>query len=440
MRTQVIGVLLMLAVITFGNRWGAWAAQPNVESIHNTGGGVTPTIIESPKQPGWLERDRLTGDWGGDRTWLKEHGILLKPRLTQFVQGMPSGNGDHDFEYGGKADLLLHTDLGKLGLWNGLSLTVHGEYNFGESVDGYGGTIALVNTALSFPGMEGSERSDLSSVYFAQRFGHSVSLLLGKINIIDLASTRPFLGGAGIDSFWNVLFVAPPNGIVPPYIFGAVLSARTEPARFGLWVYDPEDVVNKTGFEDPFGDGVTIRGNVDFPVTIAGRGGHHGFVAAYSNKGGPDLQSMDEILIPSYPGTVDLKEDRYYFAYAFDQVLYQSQENPSERVGLFGQFGISDGNPNKLYWVAVAGVGGTGLVPSRSRDNWGVGYYYVALSSDLKDSLERILNIRDEQGLEIFYNFSITPWLTLGADLQIIDPSLADDRAVFIGLRTVIRF
>ena len=80
-----------------------------------------------------MEREKLTGDWGGARSWLKEHGITINPRLTQFYQGMPVGDDAHGFEYGGKADLLLNADLSKLYLWKGLSLTLHGEYNFGES-------------------------------------------------------------------------------------------------------------------------------------------------------------------------------------------------------------------------------------------------------------------------------------------------------------------
>ena len=90
--------------------------------------------------------------------------------------------------------------------------------------------------------------------------------------------------------------------------------------------------------------------------------------------------------------------------------------------------------------MVFGGVGGTGLIPGRSLDNWGVGYYYAALSPYLKDSLAPIVTIGDEQGLEFFYDFAVTPWLTLGADLQIIRPGLADDTAFFSGLRTVIRF
>jgi porin len=296
----------------------------------------------------------------------------------------------------------------------------------------------LANTALYFPGIEGWDRSDLSSVYLGQRFGDSVSLVFGKMNMIDLSRARPFAGGAGIASFWNVVFVAPPSGTVPPYLFGALLSVRTETATYGLWIYDPVDATNKSGFEDPFND-VTFRGSIEFPVTIGGLSGHQGFVALYSTEKGNAPDTSDGILLPPFP-PVDIKNDRYYFAYTFDQYLYQSKENPREGIGLFGQFGISDGNPNRLYWSAHVGLGGTGLIPGRSRDNWGVGYYYAAPSTDLKDSLARIFKIRDEKGGEIFYNFTVTPWLTVGADLQVIKPSLADDTAVFSGLRTVIKF
>lgn len=442
MRIRAIEALLLVMALTFTAGFNAVAVQEEAKPAITVGSEPTPAATTPSPQPSWLERDTLTGDWGGGRTWLKEHGITLKPRISMFYQGMTQGEGDHNFEFGGKADLLLNADLGKLGLWKGFSLIVHAEYNFGKSVNGYGGTIAPVNTALYFPGIEGADRFDLSSVYFGQRFGDSVSLLFGKINIIDLASTRPFAGGAGIDSFWNIVFTAPPSGTVPPYLLGALLSWRTEPATFGLWIYDPNDVTNKSGLEHPFADGITFRGTVEFPVTISGRSGHQGLVATYSTKDGRNLEGdNDDTFIPPFPqGSPGVKDSRYYFAYTFDQYLYQSKRNPREGFGLFGQFGISDGNPNRLYWSGHVGIGGTGMIPGRSLDNWGVGYYYAAPSSDLKNSLELVQIIRNEQGFEAFYNFAVTPWLVLGADLQVINPSLADRTAVFCGLRTVIRF
>ena len=73
--------------------------------------GSVDTVTAPAPPSGWLERDTLTGDWGGVRPWLQERGITLKPRLTQFYQGMFSGDGDHSFEYGGKADLLFDAQV-----------------------------------------------------------------------------------------------------------------------------------------------------------------------------------------------------------------------------------------------------------------------------------------------------------------------------------------
>lgn len=418
----------------------ACAADHTSEAVIGVADGDTPAPGSNGTPPDYLTRETLTGDWGGNRTWLKERGITIKPRLTQFYQGLSAGDGEHDYEYGGKADVLFNTDLHKLGLWDGLSMTLQAEYNFGDTVNGRGGVAIAVNTALEFPGMDGSDAFDFSSVYFTQRFGESGSVVFGKINMIEMAATRDFMGGAGIDAFWNLTFAAPPTGTVPPYLFGMLAKLRTEAANYHLWIYDPVSVANKSVFDDPFGEGVNIRASVEFPVTLAGLPGHQGFTALYSTQDGTDLASIDGIFLPSpVPGTVEVKDSRYYFAWLFDQQLYRAPANAAEGFGLFGQLGVSDGNPNGLRLSFLAGLGGKGLVPGRSRDNWGIGYYYDNYSQDLKDALAPAVTLRDEQGLELFYNFSVSPSVDVGADLQVIKPGLADSTAVFPGLRLVIR-
>ena len=88
------------------------------------------------------------------------------------------------------------------------------------------------------------------------------------------------------------------------------------------------------------------------------------------------------------------------------------------------------------------GLGGTGLlIPGRSRDNWGVGFYHYSVSSPYKDAIAPIMTVKDEEGLEIFYNIAVTQWMTVGPDLQVIKPALGTDKkTVFCGVRTVIRF
>ena len=88
--------------------------------------------------------------------------------------------------------------------------------------------------------------------------------------------------------------------------------------------------------------------------------------------------------------------------------------------------------------VVTKALFGLKIRVSLVQGNWGVGLYYDAISPDLKDSLAPTLKIGDAHGMEIFYNSVVAPWLVLGADLQIIKPSPADDTAVFSGLRTAI--
>jgi hypothetical protein len=54
-------------------------------------------------------------------------------------------------------------DLAELGLWNRLSVTGQFVYNYGNSVDGIGGSLFPVNAALyfpDFPGVQGADASD----------------------------------------------------------------------------------------------------------------------------------------------------------------------------------------------------------------------------------------------------------------------------------------
>jgi porin len=145
-------------------------------------------------------------------------------------------------------------------------------------------------------------------------------------------------------------------------------AATTDAATCGSWIHDPVSSVNKACLDHAFANGVTIRRSVSLPVSLFGRSGHQGLAASYSNKTGAGLESFDDMINPPVP-TGSRTDDRYCFAYSFDQFLYQSKENPKEGVGLFGPLGISEGNLNPLKWQAVGGVGGTASIssPLRSR-------------------------------------------------------------------------
>jgi hypothetical protein len=75
-------VLLAVTTLTFAVSGRALDDPEEATSPANTEGESTPAPGTPAPSPSWLERDTLTGDWGGGRTWMGSHGITLKPRLT----------------------------------------------------------------------------------------------------------------------------------------------------------------------------------------------------------------------------------------------------------------------------------------------------------------------------------------------------------------------
>ena len=53
----------------------------------------------------------------------------------------------------------------------------------------------------------------------------------------------------------------------------------------------------------------------------------------------------------------------------------------------------------------------------------------------------RAAQVNDEQGVELYYNYAVTPWFRVTADLQWIDPALAVNRQAWVAsFRASIRF
>jgi len=378
----------------------------------------------------------LTGDWFGQGPELRDAGFDFRLEWSQFYQGMVSGEGDRSWQYGGKMDALARIDLSKLGFWDGLSVTEQGYFNHGDSINGMGGGLLPVNVALLFPGTEGDERLDLMALFVTQRLGDKVSVSVGKFNGLELARATPLRGGGGIDTFWGNL-AAPISGITPATFNGALISVPTKPVSYSLMIYDPTDATNQPLFSDLFENGVTINGGATLATSIGGLPGYYSIKGVYSTRTGTDFS---EIIQP--PGAVPgSKQGSWLVGFSFQQYLVQDPSNPARGWGIFGDIAKSDGNPNLVDWAGYIGVGGSSLIPGRPDDRFGIGYYRLGLSNALQDELAPFIDLRDEWGVEAFYNVAITPWFRVTADLQYIRPSSAASPDAFsAGISSYIRF
>jgi porin len=397
---------------------------------------ASPTLATGANLASAPYADRLTGDWAGARTNLANHGLSLNLEYTQFYQGLFSGDGNDDWEFGGRVDAFFNVDTEKLGLWKGGGIRTHAEYRYGSLPASRGRALWPVNTATLLPLGDGEEVV-ASSIYLTQALGDHVNVMLGKINAVDLLAADPFFGGWGIHRFQNIAFVAPPSGVVPPTIMGAIVSIKTAPINWTLMAFDPNDRTNDYAPDDLFDKGVNVSLGATYSAKLAGRSTSYSLTGTYSTKDGANL---GELLLPADLKTGP-KDGAYNVSFQFSHNLIQHSEKPGDGWGLFIKGALADGNPNPVQSSIIGGFGGKGLLPSRPNDTFGVGYFYYDFSDDLQNATDPLLKLDDEHGLEVFYNLAVTPWFSIGADLQVIKPALGNaDTAVVGGLRANIRF
>lgn len=420
MRTTA-GILIIL----LGGLVGVQAADP----------------VPPPMDDSFWTRPALLDPPAGPRQFLRDQGISFDAWLTQFYQGIVSGDGDKTWQYGGKGDLIVTFDGGKMGLWPGFFVSVHQEWNYGRDANFLGdGTFFPVNTSMAFPRLGGSDKN--TSIVVTQNFGDSVSIAAGKFNLLDIAARTPLAGGGGLDTFMNTAIAAPISGVTPPYLLGTIATLKTQPAIFTLMVYDPRNAQSQEVIEKPFSDGVTTSLSATVPTRIAGLQGFYGVRGVYSTKSGFNLSDVPALILPPESrGTLE-KQGYRYVSVSAQQYLYQDPTNPALGWGVFGELAVSDGNPNPFRWHTIVGLAGTPMFPGRALDRWGIAYFKYGLSNDLVNGLDRLgVKVRDEQGLEAFYNIALTPWLRVTADLQWIRPGTAERRDVVLGaLRAQVRF
>lgn len=435
-----------------------------------------PSLIEKlPVYTGdWLSRSYLTGDWGGTRTQMADRGILFQVDLTQWFQGNAYGGKDTEnaTRFSGSADYYLKFDTARMGLWPGGLITLHGETQFGQSIIGKTGSLMVPNyqALLPLPGEAGL--TTLSEFYIAQALSEKIVILAGKIDL-TMGDANEFAHDQRTQ-FSNAAFrVNPVLYNAGPYtaMSAGVILIPTDWLTVVTFVNDndPNGAATTTGFQTAF-DGrnwFSVAQEYDFTLKLFGQTGHQRLGWYWTARDFRDLTSDPRIQLPigvvgrgilarrflppwarvlRVGDTVynvvnpEQRPDDWALYYNFDQYLFTESKDPKQGWGLFGRVGWSTGDANVIQQFYSGGLGGKGSIPSRDRDAWGVGYYFLNIS----DNLGSLTGIDSEQGVELFYNIEVTPWLHITPDLQfIVDPGggLGDrDTAIVYGVRAQMSF
>ena len=390
---------------------------------------------------------RLTGDWFGLRPQLADRGWDFNLFNTQFYQGVALGGPDQRWDYGGKLDYLVNLDGQKSGLWQGFFVNMHAETRYGDAVNDNDGLLTPSNIAMSFPDPNAHVTS-ITGLKLTQAVSENLAFYAGKINTLQEYPLKysPGLEGnlPGLAGFMNTSLVFNPiAGRTVPYsaaAVGAAFIAGGAPVAT-LTAFDPRERATE-GMNDLYADGVTLVPDVILRSNWLGLPGIWNLGGTYSTANYRSVDPAAYLSVP--PPLAGVSAPLESQSWALYSNTYQSlwfDPAGDRHWGLFGQFGISDGNPNPVQFVANGGVGGRSMLPGRTLDTFGVGYFYIGLSENFKNLTRPILPQTDERGVELFYNYAVTPWCRLTGDMQVVDPSTAIfNTAIITGLRLQMLF
>jgi porin len=393
-------------------------------------------------------RSTLTGDWGGLRNELAAKGVTLDMSITQVGQGVVGGGKNGAWEYGGRGDLILNLDSGKLGLWPGGFFNFEMEGNWASAVNSKTGALMPVNSNQVYP-LPPGDIFGVPAWNFTQFLSPYFGLTIGKFATITANSgdMNEFAHGKGDTQFMNLaLNFNPVLAFTVPYSTlgtGLVVLPTKDPkeAIASFLVMSANGNPTTSGFENLNGNAIVIAAEGRLRTDFFGRTGHQLFGTTFSNK---NFTSMDQRL-RSIIETNAFRSEKgsWNIYYNFDQYLYEAEKGVDRGIGVFGRLGVSDGNPDLMKFFGSFGVGGKGLFESRPHDQFGWGFYYINIDNPRLDidaprlrdlGLPRdVAFLRDEYGFEAYYNFAITPWALLTPDIQVVRGAQKDQFSISRG-------
>lgn len=375
------------------------------------------------------ERERLLGNIGDYRTNLNESAIKTDVEYTSIFQANLSNDPRNSSHYFGRFDIVSSFDTSKLGLWEGGSFHTQLQAHHGEV-----GGLGYVSTPYVNPNTAGFMGDDLffSSFFYAHQFEHA-TLLAGKLDALELLKDGTFYGGAGRYGFMNLAFAAPPSGIVPPAFLGSLINWSSERVSWSFMVFDPKNRYTDNNLSDPFEEGVSASLTASHTRKIAERTSNITLSGTYSTDEGKDLND------PLDPNAIS--SGKYNLRVQVSHNIYENENNPNEAWGVYARAAIADGNPNTLDGTFSTGIGGKALISSRPNDQWGVGYFYNDISNDAQESINSLpfeFSLNDEQGVEAYYSYALTPAINITADIQYIESTDSSEN-ILLAMRANIK-
>ena len=435
--------------------------------------GVPGTVLGD-----FWHRTQVTGDWGGVRTELARNGLFIDAYTTSTFQDVTSGGLKTGNSFVQNVQASLNLDTGRAGLWSGglFHFTMQARYGSPPTDTFTVGSIVPQYVGLILPGPLLSHDILPSEYYFVQSITPQFDVILGRISDVFIPDQTLF-GDSYKFYFANFNFNKNPmttNFYNPTAWAALAVYTPTKWLAIGAGVLDPNTQADN--FANNAFNGVNLYLTAIISYQLGGLPGQLSPSFNWSNKPKIDLTSpfgpltslaqvsqAVGVLVGS-PMTSGLPinfQGQSWFAIAnISQYLFVVDDAATiakklksgdviNGIGLFGRVGYAPPETNPITVDGSIALVAHGLVDIRQYDSFGVGYYYNAISNDLKNDVAQLTagtsTVKDEQGIEIFYDFAITPAVRLIPSYQHIWQPLAaqvatkqNEADVFLARLTVV--
>jgi len=375
----------------------------------------------------------MTGDWGGLRSNLEEHGITVNSSYLAGPSKKFHGGGiknRKEFKGYGLYNLGVTLDTEKMGLWKGGTFST-----LYQNKRGMGLTRDYIGDRQFTDGYDFRTMNQLSEYWYQQVWKDGkYRIKAGKQD----ANTEFCALAHGFD-FLNWSFsMMPTMGKLPTYPEPAMgVTAAVSPTDWMTLkngTFDGNGKGSTSGFENTFGGkgGTYNISEVEFRPEIKDLPGR--YISGYWCQS----QNTLEYTTDANPKTFSRNMGWYS---AFEQMVYkENKKDDKDAQGLtvIGQGGWAPSDRNDVSSYYGAGLHYKGLIPKRDSDILGFGTGIAGFSNRLKPIDGRY---GQETVLECFYRIKITPWMYIQPDLQyIMNPGGLQQNSFAFAMRTFMVF
>jgi porin len=388
----------------------------------------------------------LFGNTFGPKSALAEKGIVTDFILGNYYQGVTTGGNEQTAEYGGVVDMYFTFIGEKFGANKGFNLSLHATARYGSDISNAAGSLTIPNTGMLYPLPGDYHGTNITGLMATQSlFDGKVTALFGKLNSIDLVNGFfPEVGG-GREGFLNanaMVTALPWFRFVNLSEWGGGYFVNNDEGQIqnGLLFLGSDNVSTTWDFSPSFDQGVGVFGFYKFFWERDEKPGYFLVGGGGSTRDYRVLDPSDWLNVPGNGPVTPTTGNTWDVVAYISQVLWQDPCNKDRRIQFVTGGTIADDVVAFSNWNAFGRIEGYGINPSRLGDRMGFSGWYNGITPGVID-LAALAgeNVRDNWGLETYYNREITPWFHLTGDMQILQNSNADtDTSLVLGLRAII--